>query len=110
MINLNLSPDAVLTLSEGDLVSVNGVEMVFGVSDTPDKVFISTVNNEYNEYYNLLEMFAGEFDFDMSNKPESEIIERMKYIRHVRELNTWVARMTRSEMYRCLSADMFTIS
>ena len=111
MINLNLVPDAVLTLSQGDAVSVDGVEMVFEVAGDRNMVFITTANHTIDEYYDLQKMMIG--DELVPPEPNSthaaEREERKKYIRHVRNATTWFAQLSRTELHQCLSSGNYTI-
>lgn len=111
MINLNLAPDAVLTLSQGDAVSVDGIEMVFEVSANPAQVFITTANHTIDEYYDLQKMMIGDelVPPEPSGIPAAELEERKKYIRHVRNATTWFAQLSRTELHQCLSSGNYTI-
>ena len=110
MVNLNLSPDAVLTLSHGDLVSVDGVEMLFEESADPNEVFITTVNHPINDYYDLQQMMSGgELHCDTEQSAD-EVAERLKHIRHLRDRVSYVAMMSRQEMYQCLTSDQYMIA
>lgn len=111
MINLNLAPDAVLTLSQGDAVSVDGVEMVFEVAANPAQVFITTVKHTVDDYYDLEKPMRGEDpDMNPANASEDEKEARKQYIRHVRSTVTWYAQLSRAELYQCLTSGTYTIS
>lgn len=112
MINLNLAPDAVLTLTQGDAVSVDGLEMVFEIAADLTQVFITTANHMIDEYYDLQKMVIGDelVPPDPKSVPEDELKERQNYIRHVRNTATWYAQMSRAELHQCLTSGTYTIS
>jgi hypothetical protein len=95
MISLNETPDAVLTMNDGDEATLDGRTFTFTVMLPPEEVFLTEVGSRIKEYNNDFE--------DRIPRPEYG-----DYVKHVRRLD-FTAVMTRTMLLEALNAGAYKI-
>jgi hypothetical protein len=107
MINLNETPEKVLTLVDGEHVTVDGIELVVTVDDfdwvrdpisNAPKIYLTTVDSRIDEYNEL-----NKLSEDGYNYPEYS-----EYIRHLRDV-LGLASMSKEHMVDTIKTKQYMI-